>query len=76
MNNPEMLKSAMDMMRTMDAETIASMSRAAGLNMSPDDASRLKQSMEHLSPSQLATLAKWQNILGSAIGYFKVSCCW
>lgn len=56
LNNPEAMKMASNMMRSMKAEDLARMSRSAGLNITPQQAEAMTQQMQNLTPEQMAKI--------------------
>jgi len=65
MNNPEMMKMASEMMKNMSPEQFASMSKAAGMDMSEEQAKKVSEMMSNMSPE---TMQRMMKVAGSVKG--------
>jgi len=76
LNNPEAMKMATNMMRTMKPEDLARMSQSAGMNMTPEQAEAVTRQMQNLTPEQMAKIIAAAGALQSALGRAKKARDW
>jgi hypothetical protein len=76
LNNPEAMKMATNMMRTMKPEDLARMSQSAGMNMTPEQAEAVTRQMQNLTPEQMAKIMAAAGALQSALGRAKKARDW
>lgn len=69
--NPEMLKHMQQMLKGMDPESLCTMMKSAGVNVSPEQAKKMQDQLSSLSETQVERLAKVANVIGTAVSYYQ-----
>ncbi|WPT14196.1 Outer envelope protein 61 [Picochlorum sp. SENEW3] len=69
--NPEMLKHMQQMLKGMDPESLCTMMKSAGVNVSPEQAKKMQDQLSSLSDTQVERLAKVANVIGTAVSYYQ-----
>jgi len=76
MANPDLLRSMQSMLKGMDPESLASMMRATGMNMTADQAQRMVDSMANVSDRQLEWLAWMGAVFNQIIDTYQKARAW
>ena len=71
LKNPEAMKMATEMMRSMKPEDLARMSQGAGMNMTPQQAEAVTQQLQNITPEQMAKIMAAAGVLQSAVARAK-----
>lgn len=76
MDNPEMLRSMQNMLKGMDPESLASMMRVTGMDMTAEQAQRMVDSMANVSDRQLEWLARLSALINQIIDVYQKARAW
>ncbi|KAL4535283.1 hypothetical protein Ndes2526B_g06183 [Nannochloris sp. 'desiccata'] len=76
MNDPAMLRSMQSMLKGMDPQTLASMMKASGMDMSPEQAQKMVDSLGNVSDKQLEWIAKLSGIVNLIIDTYQRMKAW
>jgi hypothetical protein len=76
MNDPAMLKSMQSMLKGMDPSTLASMMKSSGMDMSPEQAQKMVDSLGNVSDMQLEWIARLTAIVNFIIDLYQRMRAW
>jgi len=76
MNDPAMLRSMQSMLKGMDPHSLASMMKASGMDMSPEQAQKMVDSLGNVSEKQLEWIAKLSGVLNVIIDTYQRMKAW
>lgn len=71
MNDPAMLRSMQSMLKGMDPDSLASMMKASGMDMSPEQAQKMVDSLGNVSEKQLEWIAKLSAVVNAIIDTYQ-----
>jgi tetratricopeptide (TPR) repeat protein len=76
MNDPAMLKSMQSMLKGMDPSTLSSMMKSSGMDMTPEQAQKMVDSLGNVSDKQLEWIAKLSGIVNAIIDTYQRMKAW
>jgi predicted RND superfamily exporter protein len=76
MNDPAMLRNMQSMLKGMDPHSLASMMKASGMDMSPEQAQKMVDSLGNVSDTQLEWIAKLSGIVNAIIDTYQRMKAW
>ena len=71
MNDPAMLRSMQSMLKGMDPDSLASMMKASGMDMSAEQAQKMVDSLGNVSEKQLEWIAKLSAVVNAIIDTYQ-----
>lgn len=70
MSDPKMMENMTKMMKNIDPSTLAAQAKAAGMDISPEQAASMSEQMKNLQPEQMESLMKWARRAQRVMGWF------
>jgi predicted negative regulator of RcsB-dependent stress response len=76
LNDPQMLRSMQSMLKGMDPQSLASMMKASGMDMSPEQAQKMVDSLGNVSDKQLEWIARLSGAVNAIIDTYQRMKAW